>query len=1087
MKHLTRQQGQNLPANKFKFMQRAGLMGVSAIAMIMSSQPTYAQSNDSDDEIIVTGIRASLQRAQDIKRNADGVVDSISAEDIGKFPDTNLAESLQRITGVSINRVNGEGSQVTVRGFGPEFNLVTLNGRTIPGADSPIAGGDFNSIAAANSRAFDFSNLASESVSGIDVYKTGNATIPTGGIGATIDIKTSRPLDNPGFNFAVGAKGVIDTSVVEGNDVTPEVNALVSWTDPSEKFGIGLFGSYQKRDSAAPSGTVFRWQTLTADEFLNNGNFVDEDTVIVNAPTDPDQLVGIAIDSRLNFSELERERTNLSGVVQFAPTNNFTITADALYARNDNDELRSEVANWFGAVFSEVVFDTGQDVATAQSLTASFVQDDGTFAKDAAFAQDVVATRDELTSFGLNLDWQAKDNLRFVLDGHVSNSEVSPNATSDVLGDVSRLFVATNATFVSEQTQTFLPGQAPVQIQTVDTANVDGVEGFTETDLSTTFQGASSRNQDNEVIEVDFKTEWNPDGDSKLTVGFNYRDQENETLDTDFQQFLGFFGGSSPGDIAAIAPGVLNPFNVVEQFDNFETGAPDAASGTTFRPNSGSDLIGLFDTLSPIYDRLNADQSVDFLADIPQVRRAFNGLDTSLGQNGFTDSTVSEEIISVFAQFDSEFSIGGRDARFSIGLRYEDTDLTSTANFSAPVLLTQTNDNDFILDVSEDTVPLSVDNSYDNFLPHANIAVDVTEDVVFRAAYSNTIARAGFGQLSAQVNNAGQPSGGSTALGAPSGASQGNPLLQPIESDNFDVSVEWYYDDASFVSVGGFHKVVNNFIGTTTNQAVLFPNLFDPSSGIAGSRSGDALAIIAANGIPENDQNLFLLTALVDSLGADTAEQVFLDTVGTAGVTSSDSTAAEVVALNDAAVAAGGGLGVVSGNATDAPVLFDVIQPDNTETADISGIEIAAQHFFGDTGFGIAGSYTYVTGNDAAELDVTAPIGSTAFALTGLSDTANITGIYEKYGVSARVSYNWRDDFLANANRGGGFDTPIFVQEFGQLDANISYNINENFVVSAEAINLTGENFVTFGRSRSQVLFAQELSPRFLLGVRYKY
>jgi len=128
-----------------------------------------------------------------------------------------------------------------------------------------------------------------------------------------------------------------------------------------------------------------------------------------------------------------------------------------------------------------------------------------------------------------------------------------------------------------------------------------------------------------------------------------------------------------------------------------------------------------------------------------------------------------------------------------------------------------------------------------------------------------------------------------------------------------------------------------------------------------------------------------------------------------------------------------------------------------------------------------------VTGNDAADLDVTAPVGATQFALTGLSDTANVTGIYEKYGISARVSWNWRDSFLQSANRGGGFDTPIFVESFSQLDASVSYDVTDNITVSVEGINLTGEDFVTFGRSRSQVLFAQELAPRFLFGVRYNF
>src|SRR5262245_49311233 len=149
------------------------------------------------EEVVVTGIRGSLQASMYIKKNATGVVDAISAEDIGKFPDTNLAESLQRITGVSIDRVNGEGSAITVRGFGPGFNLVTLNGRQLPAAHvGTITGNPTNTGAQGTTRSFDFSTLASEGVNGLEVYKTGNAAVPSGGIGATLNIKTIRPLES---------------------------------------------------------------------------------------------------------------------------------------------------------------------------------------------------------------------------------------------------------------------------------------------------------------------------------------------------------------------------------------------------------------------------------------------------------------------------------------------------------------------------------------------------------------------------------------------------------------------------------------------------------------------------------------------------------------------------------------------------------------------------------------------------------------------------------------------------------------------------------------------------------------------------
>ena len=172
------------------------------------------------------------------KRDAIGVVDAINSEDIGKFPDTNLAESLQRITGISIDRRNGEGAQVTARGFGPQFNLITLNGRQIPGADAFAGGGNGDSGGfGPQGRSFNFANLSAEAVSAVEVYKTARADVSSGGIGATINIKTARPLDNDGMVLNLGAKGVYDESSPFESDVTPEVNGIFSYANESKTWG----------------------------------------------------------------------------------------------------------------------------------------------------------------------------------------------------------------------------------------------------------------------------------------------------------------------------------------------------------------------------------------------------------------------------------------------------------------------------------------------------------------------------------------------------------------------------------------------------------------------------------------------------------------------------------------------------------------------------------------------------------------------------------------------------------------------------------------------------------------------------------
>src|SRR4051812_23970321 len=188
-----------------------------------------AAAGEELQEVVVTGLRGSLKASMDTKRDAIGVVDAINAEDIGKFPDTNLSEALQRITGVSIDRRNGEGAVVTARGFGPQFNMVTLNGRQMPAADAFANGTPTGGGVAGNSRSFNFANLSAEAISAVEVYKTGRADIATGGIGASINIRTARPLDNDGLVLNLGAKALDDTTNRVGQDITPELSGIFSF------------------------------------------------------------------------------------------------------------------------------------------------------------------------------------------------------------------------------------------------------------------------------------------------------------------------------------------------------------------------------------------------------------------------------------------------------------------------------------------------------------------------------------------------------------------------------------------------------------------------------------------------------------------------------------------------------------------------------------------------------------------------------------------------------------------------------------------------------------------------------------------
>ena len=229
----------------------------------MLINPVFAQEQASEelDEVVVTGLRGSLKASLETKRDAIGVVDAINAEDIGKFPDTNLSEALQRITGMSIDRRNGEGSTVTARGFGPQFNMVTLNGRQMPAADAFGDGGAVGGGAGGNTRSFNFANLAAEAISAVEVYKTGRADIATGGIGASINVRTARPLDNDGFVLNLGVKAVNDTTNRVGDDVTPEISGIFSYaTDEQDASASVSRPATRSATAVRRRSTVNDWQ-----------------------------------------------------------------------------------------------------------------------------------------------------------------------------------------------------------------------------------------------------------------------------------------------------------------------------------------------------------------------------------------------------------------------------------------------------------------------------------------------------------------------------------------------------------------------------------------------------------------------------------------------------------------------------------------------------------------------------------------------------------------------------------------------------------------------------------------------------------
>ncbi|NIJ29665.1 TonB-dependent receptor [Sphingomonas insulae] len=1027
------------------------------------ASPTNAVPDTGPEEIVVTGVRASLERSIAIKRESFGVVDAISAEDIGKFANTNLAESLQRITGVSIDRRNGEGSTVTVRGFGAQYNLVTLNGRQLATSNIVAVGGDQGGDGAGGfGRSFDFSNLASEGVKTLETYKTGRAAIPSGGIGATINVVSRRPLDarESGLLGSIGVKGSYDNSSSDcydcGARVTPEVSGTASWSDPNQRFGVSLFGSYQKRNFSFASVAPDNWNIRSLTDFLNPANgFVNAATKINNRPTN-NVLVSVPNDSRYHFSEASRERINGQGILQFRPTDTLTFTADGLYAQLRQSERRSTQSNWFNRPFGEVTFDD----ASNGIATTSFLAETINGVKDEAFEQAYRAQKNKLYDFGGNIEWKPSDRFTFAVDGHIGRADSAPDNPN---GQTSTT-VAFNAPVVAAHSLTLGKDGFPQQTLTINdrtTSTTPSGQLFTKGngngvidlgDLSSAVQRQFASNQTQRIKELRADAGWELTDQLRFDAGGNYRTTKTRQTQYNTRQVLGDWGNSLPPDVARLAPGQVFQFCAVCKFEHNDPKA-DANTLVAFRTE---DATKLYNSLYNYYIGVTNDG----------VNHA-NNIDAN------DDNRVKEDIWSGYLQGSWSGKLFDREAQLVAGVRYENTKVRAVSLQPVPTAIVWTADNDFFVANTADRQTLTSNGKYSNWLPSIDAKIEVFDNFFARASFSKTISRAGYGDLFASTN-VGAP-GRPTAIGGIATGTAHNTDLDPLSSRNIDVSVEWYPRKDVFLSAGFFDKKVSNFIGNTVVNRQLF-GLRDPTSGAAGTRSGTARQQLTSTfGADITDVNLFTYTALLQQNGGNVAA-----TNAQFGANYN----VQNRALNQGFVDQILGQYDITANAQDPLFNFAVNTPINNRDAHIYGVELAGQYFLGNTGFGLAASYTLVRGNIG--IDIAADPTVNTFALVGLSDTANATLIYDKSGISARLSYNWRDKFLSGINRGGDRN-PVFTAPYGQLDLSVSFDLTPRFSLGFEAINLTEEGVRSYGRDESNIWYLAEGSARYLVGARYRF
>ncbi|MFT4077072.1 MAG: TonB-dependent receptor [Asticcacaulis sp.] len=1048
-------------------MRAAFLGGASTLALCAVTAPSFAQEAaqpaapaaapaDDGTVIIVTGLRGSLQRSMNIKKNADGVVDGISAEDVGKYPDTNLADSLQRITGVSINRVNGEGQQITVRGFGPGYNQTTVDGRLMPASGIGVIGGGQGADGGqGNTRAFDFSNIASDGVGAVQVYKTGRADINSGGIGASINLVTLQPLSHPGSKGSFTIKGLTTDNpglgtVLEKKSVTPEISGAYQWTNDSGNFGIALFGSYQEKTGSTRSDTVNTWNVQTYSDWLASGQAPDAAN-ITNAPTDPNQLIAVPTDSRYTYAENHLERSNAAIVLQWKPTEDLTITANSFYTNSKQQEARSELTNWFSrSPYAAVTFDGNSTVSSAISVTDTIPT-----GKDQGYENELRATQSSIESTGLNVKYQPNDHWTLTADLSSSQSGSggdNPNGTSSTTVSVAQTYVASDTT-------TFGELAAPVQHVTLDPSkSATGAQDIGS--ISSGYSNQYFSKQSDKIQQAKFDATYQVDDNSKLSFGVDAYKNVNEQSYTAYQAQFGDWGGLNPGDLEKYGNTEIKTFCMTCQFQSVDLGS---SNSTAYRFNAVEAYAGLAAYYGDAANFQNVLPSGGAKSNTPNL-------------NGFSHNQVDEQVTAAYVQFSMKSELLSRPVKILAGVRYEDTDVTVTAYQNIPTGLRWDQKNNFSVVQGTDIQPYAVKSHYSNLLPSLDMAMNVTDDIIGRMSFSVTDARPQYSSMYATTSvNA---PGDASYNGGVYTASSGNPALKPLVSENFDVSAEWYYGRNSYVSLGYYRKAVQNFVGNGTTQTSLF-GITDPASGTSGTRSGAAVTALQALGVSTNTNNLSAMTILIEQAGGnvDTAKTEWTTNTAPDGQTFADTDALSVYLWANPAWK------VVS-NGDDPLAIFTLSQPINNHTANIDGFEFAIQHFFGETGFGIAASATTVNGDVALD-DGADPNGSSQFALEGLSNTYNITGIYEKYGFEGRVVYNWRDKYLmqANASQNGG----RYAAAYGQWDASLNYTLRPNIILTFEALNINKGHIVQYIRVPTDVVLYQELDSRYEFGVRYKF
>ena len=736
-------------------------LALPQVAFAQTAEPQAAEEAGDEPVIVVTGFRQSLEAALNVKKTSVGAVDAIVAEDIAKFPDQNLAESLQRIPGISISRDGGEGRSITVRGLSSQFTRVRVNGmETIA---TSVDGASAN-----RDRAFDFNVFASELFSSLVVHKTAEASLDEGSLGAVVDLNTGNPLK--GKSGLSGALSLVGSYNDLSDTIGPRAAGMLSWRNDAGTFGVAVSAAYSKTKTLELGNNTVRWAQARFDGVDGTNCFTTANSggsYVASAACDKAALAFHPRIPRYGEVAHDRERLGLTGSIQFAPTEATKFSIDGLYSKYDavRQESWGEVllrSNERSINVVNPVYDANNNMIKA-TLNDAWVRTE-------AYRRESTT---EFYQVGATWDQEIGDRFRFTLLGGFSKSSADiPVETTIVFDDRDAQGYSFDYTDMAHPKLTF---------------------GTSVTDPAN-FQLAEIRdrpsNVDNTFKTIQLRTEFDVTEGFKLKLGAVWRRYNFDVVSFTRDTAVCGNGGTSlvtstTGTIACSPSSLFGPAAVY--------GFPATAAL--------SQLFTMGDAGQP------AGNTNSWLIPNLPAATAFTGLyNRPLAVDAGNNRGVQETTKGAYFQVDANGEILGVRYALNAGVRYAKTEQSSYGLVSG--------------------LRATVERSYDDWLPSANLAIFPHDDVIFRAAIADVMTRPSLGSLTP----------GGSADGFNYRVTSGNPFLEPYRATNLDLALEWYFAPGAVLSAAWFHKKVHTFTqsasvtGATFTQTGLPVSVLNPSS-----------------------------------------------------------------------------------------------------------------------------------------------------------------------------------------------------------------------------------------------------------------